>query len=120
QRRTTKDQRRQYIVTRYIYKGASMAAIEEHKPAEKRRALGRGLDSLLPSRPQVVTSPPVTMPPATRTGMSEPHGPVIPQPVVIPAAVTPRVRYNRTVWLGHSCPSSQWHRNWRKCNHPRP
>ena len=33
-----------------------MAAIEEHKPAEKRRALGRGLDSLLPSGPRVVSS----------------------------------------------------------------
>ncbi len=68
-----------------------MAAIEEHKPAEKRRALGRGLDSLLPSGPRVVTPPPVAVPPATRTGMSEPHGPVIPQPVVIPTAVTPPV-----------------------------
>ena len=38
-----------------------MAAIEEHKPAEKRRALGRGLDSLLPSGPRVVT-PPVVIP----------------------------------------------------------
>ena len=33
-----------------------MAAIEEHKPAEKRRALGRGLDSLLPSGPRVVAA----------------------------------------------------------------
>jgi ParB family chromosome partitioning protein len=54
-----------------------MAAIEEHKPAEKRRALGRGLDSLLPSGPRVVSSgsaaaaasspvviPPQPMPPA--------------------------------------------------------
>jgi len=32
-----------------------MAAIEEHKPPEKRRALGRGLDSLLPSGPRVVS-----------------------------------------------------------------
>ena len=31
-----------------------MAAIEEHKAPEKRRALGRGLDSLLPSGPRVV------------------------------------------------------------------
>jgi ParB family chromosome partitioning protein len=37
-----------------------MAAIEEHKPAEKRRALGRGLDSLLPSGPRVVSSGPAT------------------------------------------------------------
>jgi ParB family transcriptional regulator, chromosome partitioning protein len=81
-----------------------MAAIEEHKPAEKRRALGRGLDSLLPSGPRVVSSGPATavasapvvipqvMPPAgpaivpqpaattdsadaiLRTGVSAPHG----------------------------------------------
>jgi len=35
-----------------------VAAIEEHKPAEKRRALGRGLDSLLPSGPRVVPPQP--------------------------------------------------------------
>ncbi len=41
-----------------------MAAIEEHKSTEKRRALGRGLDSLLPSGPRVVTAPaPAVMPP---------------------------------------------------------
>ena len=68
-----------------------MAAIEEHKPVEKRRALGRGLDSLLPSGPRVVTSPPVAVPPATRTGMSEPHGSVAPPPVVIPTAAAPPV-----------------------------
>ena len=46
-----------------------MAAIEEHKPLEKekRRALGRGLDSLLPSGPRVVTA-------------------AVPAPVVIPNA----------------------------------
>ena len=38
-----------------------MAVIEEHKPIEKRRALGRGLDSLLPSGPRVVT-PSVVIP----------------------------------------------------------
>ena len=32
-----------------------MSAIEEHK--EKRRALGRGLDSLLPSGPRLATAP---------------------------------------------------------------
>ena len=41
-----------------------MAAIEEHKAPEKRRALGRGLDSLLPSGPRAVT-PPAIMPPPT-------------------------------------------------------
>ena len=41
-----------------------MAAIEEQKPIEKRRALGRGLDSLLPSGPRVVTAAaPAVMPP---------------------------------------------------------
>jgi len=46
-----------------------VAAIEEHKPLEKekRRALGRGLDSLLPSGPRVVTA-------------------AVPAPVVIPNA----------------------------------
>jgi ParB family chromosome partitioning protein len=57
-----------------------MAAIEEHKPVEKekRRALGRGLDSLLPSGPRVVSSPSAA---ATAPG-----------PVVIPStAATPPV-----------------------------
>lgn len=47
-----------------------MSAVEEHKPVEKRRALGRGLDSLLPSGPRPV---PVATPAA-----------VPPVPVVIP------------------------------------
>lgn len=81
-----------------------MAAIDEHKPAEKRRALGRGLDSLLPSGPRVVSSasaggaapvpvvipqqagtgpaivplPPIALSSvageAARTGVSAPHG----------------------------------------------
>ena len=34
-----------------------MAALEDTKPMEKRRALGRGLDSLLPSGPRVVPPP---------------------------------------------------------------
>lgn len=50
-----------------------MAAVEEHKPVEKRRALGRGLDSLLPSGPRVVAA--ATAVPA----------PVVPPPVVITA-----------------------------------
>ena len=43
-----------------------MSAMEEHKPAEKRRALGRGLDSLLPSGPRLATATvpqPAVMPP---------------------------------------------------------
>jgi ParB family chromosome partitioning protein len=41
-----------------------MSAIEEQKPMEKRRALGRGLDSLLPSGPRVVAATaPAVMPP---------------------------------------------------------
>jgi ParB family chromosome partitioning protein len=48
-----------------------MAVAEEHKPVEKRRALGRGLDSLLPSGPRVVPPPVINQP--VRTGVSEPH-----------------------------------------------
>lgn len=66
-----------------------MAAIEEHKPAEKRRALGRGLDSLLPSGPRVVSPAVPANPP--RTATSEPHGPFVPTPIVIPTATTPPV-----------------------------
>jgi ParB family transcriptional regulator, chromosome partitioning protein len=47
-----------------------VAAIEEHKPVEKRRALGRGLDALLPSGPRVVATAPASA--------------VLPPPVVIP------------------------------------
>ena len=46
-----------------------MSAIEE--PKEKRRALGRGLDSLLPSGPRLATAPgqpPVVMPPPVFPG----------------------------------------------------
>ena len=68
-----------------------MSAIEEHK--EKRRALGRGLDSLLPSGPRLATAavpapavmpPPVVIPSTasgtdganaqTRAGVPAPHG----------------------------------------------
>ena len=48
-----------------------MTAVEEPKPVEKRRALGRGLDSLLPSGPRVVPPPmpaPVALPAAARLG----------------------------------------------------
>lgn len=47
-----------------------MAAIEEQKAPEKRRALGRGLDSLLPSGPRVVLAAPTAVmpPPAVVTG----------------------------------------------------
>ena len=48
-----------------------MSAVEEHKPAEKRRALGRGLDSLLPSGPRLATA-------------AIPAPAVMPTPVVIP------------------------------------
>jgi ParB family chromosome partitioning protein len=52
-----------------------MSAIEEHK--EKRRALGRGLDSLLPSGPRLATVPsPAVMPPVV-TGTAVP----VPAPV---------------------------------------
>jgi ParB family transcriptional regulator, chromosome partitioning protein len=55
-----------------------MSAVEEHKPAEKRRALGRGLDSLLPAGPRIVSSASAATPA------------VVPDPVVIPAA-TPSI-----------------------------
>lgn len=57
-----------------------MAVAEEHKPMEKekRRALGRGLESLLPSGPRVVASPTAA-------------APAVPSPVVIPAALSPVV-----------------------------
>jgi ParB family chromosome partitioning protein len=58
-----------------------MAAIEEHKPAEKRRALGRGLDSLLPSGPRVVAAAPAT---------AVAPAPVIP-PQVVPGSVAPAI-----------------------------
>ncbi len=49
-----------------------MAAIEEHKPIEKRRALGRGLDSLLPAGPRVVAAAaPAVMPSAAAAAISE-------------------------------------------------
>jgi ParB family chromosome partitioning protein len=57
-----------------------MAAVEEHKPAEKRRALGRGLDSLLPSGPRVVSSTPT---PVVTPGANPHVSPVLP-PIVIP------------------------------------
>jgi ParB family transcriptional regulator, chromosome partitioning protein len=44
-------------------------AIEEHKTVEKRRALGRGLDALLPSGPRVLTPP--VMPAAVAERRSE-------------------------------------------------
>src|SRR5881227_1926719 len=78
-----------YRNTIYKLKERFMAAVEEHKPVEKRRALGRGLDSLLPSGPRVVTaSPPAASasPATARTGMAQPYGsPVLPPPVVLPA-----------------------------------
>lgn len=57
-----------------------MAAVEEHKPAEKRRALGRGLDSLLPSGPRVVASAPA---PVVTPGANSHVAPMVP-PILIP------------------------------------
>src|SRR5690348_8062310 len=57
-----------------------MSAVEEHKPVEKRRALGRGLDSLLPAGPRVVTGPAASAAP----------GPVaIPAPSIAPPNLVP-------------------------------
>src|SRR5437868_10324213 len=59
-----------------------MSAIEEHKPVEKRRALGRGLDSLLPSGPRMVMAAPAAASPMP--------GPVaIPAPSIAPPQSTP-------------------------------
>jgi ParB family chromosome partitioning protein len=71
-----------------------MAAIEEHKPAEKRRALGRGLDSLLPSGPRVVAATqasavaPAAVPPPVVTGSAAPA--VLPAsgPAIVPQTAT--------------------------------
>src|SRR5258708_32052326 len=51
-----------------------MSAVEEHTPAEKRRALGRGLDSLLPSGPRVVAAPAVMPPPGVPGEIAELQG----------------------------------------------
>ena len=59
-----------------------MAAIEEHKPAEKRRALGRGLDSLFRSGSRVAAAAPAT-------GVAP--APTVPPPVVIPTGVAPAI-----------------------------
>ena len=67
-----------------------MAAIEEHKPVEKRRALGRGLDSLLPSGPRVVSSAAAAAIAAARP-VSEPRGPGVSTPSVIPTPPGPAV-----------------------------
>jgi ParB family chromosome partitioning protein len=63
-----------------------MGAVEEHKPVEKRRALGRGLDSLLPAGPRIVSSasaaaaavvpPPVV--PASSPSVPPPNGSAAP------------------------------------------
>ena len=76
-----------------------MAVAEEHKPVEKRRALGRGLDSLLPSGPRVVpppVNPPARTEPSLPRGTSEPHAQTsgAPTPVVVPgngAVVSPTI-----------------------------
>src|SRR3954466_5144188 len=73
-----------YRNTIYKVKEKLMAAIEEHKPAEKRRALGRGLDSLLPSGPRVVSSGPATAvasaPVVIPQGMPSAGPAIVPQP----------------------------------------
>jgi ParB family transcriptional regulator, chromosome partitioning protein len=70
-----------------------MAAIEEHKPAEKRRALGRGLDSLLPSGPRVVSPGPAiavaSAPVVIPTQVATSAGPaIVPPPPDTSAAST--------------------------------
>lgn len=52
-----------------------MPAIDESKPNEKRRALGRGLDSLLPSGPRIVSAAaPAAMPAPASANIPEPQG----------------------------------------------
>jgi len=91
-----------------------MAVAEEHKPVEKRRALGRGLDSLLPSGPRVVP-PPVTVP--ARTAASEPLGPVTGPAVALPvdgnAAALP-------AHIPEIHASSHVSQNRREMGHPTP
>lgn len=77
-----------------------MAAIEEHKPAEKRRALGRGLDSLLPSGPRVVSAsqgiatapavvpPPIVIPPGPTIVSGAAAPAVVPAHASVPVEVT--------------------------------
>src|SRR5690349_5082601 len=62
-----------------------MSAVEEHKPAEKRRALGRGLDSLLPSGPRIVNSPTA-----------------VPAPPVIPPSIAPQAKTEPTEIYSHA------------------
>ena len=74
-----------------------MSAIEEHKPAEKRRALGRGLDSLLPSGPRLAppTVAPVMPPPAVvlpGPGNGHAQTAIAPQPAQTSAALADAVR----------------------------
>jgi len=69
-----------------------MAAVEEHKPAEKRRALGRGLDSLLPSGPRVVgaaNAPAVLPPPVVIPAQGSSAAPAPAPPEVGPELVPP-------------------------------
>src|SRR5438067_5098789 len=78
-----------YRNTIYRLKERFMAAIEEHKPAEKRRALGRGLDSLLPSGPRVVgpasaaAAAPAAVPPVV-TGSAAPAITPVSGPAIVP------------------------------------
>src|SRR5215467_11384434 len=59
-----------------------MSAVEEHKPVEKRRALGRGLDSLLPSGPRIV-GPPAAVPPPVVIPVAAPPSAIKPEPAEI-------------------------------------
>ena len=82
-----------------------MAAVEEHKPAEKRRALGRGLDSLLPSGPRVVGAanapavlpPPVVIPAQGSSAAPAPAPPEVGPELVVrwPNDVELRVEWDR-------------------------
>jgi ParB family chromosome partitioning protein len=75
-----------------------MGAVEEHKAPEKRRALGRGLDSLLPAGPRVVAAAPAAAPAPA----------VMPPPIVIPtvagSAVPPVVVLEAAPPVGEASP----------------
>src|SRR6266496_3635928 len=63
-----------------------MGAVEEHKPAEKRRALGRGLDSLLPAGPRMVPAAPAASAASGPIAIPAPSV-ALPQPTPVPGEI---------------------------------
>jgi ParB family chromosome partitioning protein len=83
-----------------------MAAIEEHKPAEKRRALGRGLDSLLPSGPRVVSSGPATAVASAPVVIPPQSMPSV-GPAIVPQPAASTGSPEAIPWTGMSAPHGQ-------------